>query len=92
VPVAAGVTAALVRDRLGAGPGRRRAAEDSAAVALAVASAVAVLGWLASGPVGPGRMADTGPTWWLVGAVTAAEIAVVTAATSGLLPVLRRER
>jgi hypothetical protein len=92
VPVAAGVTAALVRDRLGAGPGRRRAAEDSAAVALAVASAVAVLGWLASGPVGPGRMADTGPTWWLVGAVTAAEIAVATAATSALLPVLRRER
>lgn len=39
--------------------------------------AMAVLAGLASGPAGPGRMAEAGPTWWMLGPVAAAETALV---------------
>ena len=107
VPAAAGVLAGLVADRTAGrsavsaagradsepGAGRwSELAEASAGTGAVVGLAVAVLSWLASGPIGPGRMAHTGPTWWLVGLVAALEIAAGTAATRALLPVVRRSR
>ena len=52
-----------------------------------MAAAVTVLSLLASGPAGPGRLADTGPTWWATGLAAGLEVAVVMAAA---LLVLRR--
>ena len=80
VPAAAGVLAGLVADRTAGRsqvPGHgswRELAETSAGIGAAVGLGVAFLGWLASGSVGPGRMAVTGPTWWLVGLVAAVEV------------------
>ena len=51
------------------------------------AAAVTVLSLLASGPAGPGRLAETGPTWWVTGLAAGLEVAAVMAAA---LLVLRR--
>jgi hypothetical protein len=99
VPAAAGVLAGLVADRTTRrshgepGHGRwRELAETSAGVGGTVGLGTAVLAWLASGSMGPGRMAVAGPTWWLVGLVAALEVTVLTAATRAVLPVLRGRR
>jgi hypothetical protein len=91
VPAAAGLAAGLVAGRGEVRPWRRLA-EVAVGTGAAVGAAVAVLGWLASGAAGPGRMAETGPTWWAVGLAAALEVAVATAATAALLPVLRNHR
>ena len=88
VPAAAGVLAGLVADRRAVHGSWRQLAETSAGTGLVVGLGVALLAWLASGPAGPGRMAQTGPSWWLVGLVAALEVAVVTAATRALAPVV----
>jgi hypothetical protein len=62
-------------------------AEVSAVAGGLVAAAVAVLAVLASGPGGPGRLAETGPDWWAVAPVAGLEVAVVMAVT---LMALRR--
>jgi hypothetical protein len=82
VPVLAGVLAALLADRDGAEPaaGWRPLVETCATVGGLVAAAVGVLTLLASGPAGPGRLFQTGPTWWLVGPVAGLEVAAVMAA------------
>jgi integral membrane sensor domain MASE1 len=67
--------------------GWRPVAEASAVAGGLLAGAVAVLCLLASGPAGPGRLAETGPTWWLVAMLAGLEVAVVMAPT---LFVLRR--
>jgi hypothetical protein len=41
--------------------------------------------WLSAGPLGPGRMADLGPSAWQVGLAAALEIGVVAGVTSWLL-------
>ena len=98
VPAAAGVLAGLVADRTAGRsqvPGHgswRELAETSAGAGAVVGLGVALLGWLASGSVGPGRMAVTGPTWWLVGLVAAVEVTLLAAATRALLPVARGRR
>jgi hypothetical protein len=90
VPVAAGVVAALLCRRSGAGAvaGWRPVAEVSAVAGGLLAAAVAVLCLLASGPAGPGRLGETGPTWWLVAVPAGLEVAAVMAAT--LLALRRR--
>jgi hypothetical protein len=89
VPVAAGVLAGVLAHRSGAvaDDGWRPLAEVSAVAGGLVAAAVAVLALLASGPGGPGRLAETGPDWWAVAPVAGVEVAVVMAAA---LLVLRR--
>ena len=89
VPVAAGVLAGVLAHRSGAvaAEGWRPLAEVSAVAGGLVAAAVAVLALLASGPGGPGRLAETGPDWWAVAPVAGLEVAVVMAAA---LLVLRR--
>jgi hypothetical protein len=56
-----------------------------AALALGAGAVAGVLlgglGWLSAGALGPGRMSDVGPAGLLVGLATAAEVAVVAAAT-----------
>jgi uncharacterized protein DUF6350 len=44
-----------------------------------------VLAWLSAGPLGPGRMAQLGPSAWQVGLAAAAEVGVLAAATAWLL-------
>jgi hypothetical protein len=89
VPVAAGVLAALLSHRAGAvaGDGWRPTVAVCAVTGGLLAAALAVLSLLASGPAGPGRLGETGPTWWLVGPVGGLEVAAAMAAT---LVVLRR--
>ncbi len=89
VPMGAGVLAGVLAHRSGAvaDDGWRPLAEVSAVAGGLVAAAVAVLALLASGPGGPGRLAETGPDWWAVAPVAGLEVAVVMAAA---LVVLRR--
>jgi hypothetical protein len=65
--------------------GWRPVAELAGAVGGLVAAAVAVLALVAAGPAGPGRMAETGPTWWLVAPAAGLEVAAVMAVTAALL-------
>ena len=44
-----------------------------------------ILAWLSGGPVGPGRMAQVGPSAWHVGIAVAFEVGVLSAATTWLL-------
>jgi hypothetical protein len=90
LPVLAGLLGALLAHRAGSVPahGWRPVAEVSGVVGGLVAAAVAVLALLASGPAGPGRMVETGPTWWLVASLAGVEVAVLMAA--GLLVLRRR--
>jgi hypothetical protein len=90
VPLGAGVLAGLLAHRSEAvtGSGWRPLAEASAVAGGLVAAAVAVLALLASGPGGPGRLAETGPDWWAVAPVAGLEVAAVMAVT--LLVVRRR--
>ena len=89
VPMGAGVLAGVLAHRSGAvaDDGWRPLAEVSAVAGGLVAAVVAVLALLASGPGGPGRLAETGPDWWAVAPVAGLEVAVVMAAA---LLVLRR--
>ncbi|HZV25342.1 MAG TPA: DUF6350 family protein [Acidothermaceae bacterium] len=50
-----------------------------------------ILAWLSGGPVGPGRMAQVGPSAWHVGIAVTLEVGVLAAATTWLLG-WRRER
>jgi hypothetical protein len=89
VPLLAGVLAGLLAVRAGhpdAG-GWRALAELAGTIGGLVAAAVAVLCGFASGPAGPGRFAEVGPQWWLVGPAAGLEVAVAAAVT---LLVLRR--
>ncbi len=87
VPVAAGALAGLLahRSRAVSADGWRPLAEVVGMVGGLVAAAMAVLALLASGPGGPGRLAETGPQWWVVAPVAGLEIAVVAALTVFLL-------
>jgi hypothetical protein len=89
LPLGAGVLAGVLAQRSGAAAaeGWRPLAEVSAVAGGLVAAAVAVLAVLASGPGGPGRLAETGPDWWAVAPVAGLEVAVVMAVT---LMALRR--
>jgi hypothetical protein len=44
-----------------------------------------ILAWLSAGPLGPGRMAQLGPSAWRVGIAVAFEVGVLSAATTWLL-------
>jgi hypothetical protein len=57
----------------------RHLAEVSAATGGLAALALSLLAASASGPAGPGRLAEVGPAWWLVGLLAAVETASVTA-------------
>jgi hypothetical protein len=43
------------------------------------------LAWLSAGPLGPGRMAQLGPSAWRVGIAVALEVGVIAGATTWLL-------
>jgi hypothetical protein len=89
VPVAGGVLAGLLARRSPApvGGGWRAVAGTAGCAGALVAGAMAGLALVASGPAGPGRLAETGPAWWAVGPAAGLEVALVMAAT---LLVLRR--
>jgi LPXTG-motif cell wall-anchored protein len=89
VPVAGGLVAGHLCRRSGAVgvAGWRPVVGVSAGAGGVRGGAVAVLCLLASGPAGPGRLGETGPTWWLVAVLAGLEVAAVMAAT---LFVLRR--
>lgn len=53
--------------------------------------AMGILAWLSGGPVGPGRMAQVGPSAWHVGIAVLVEVGVLAATTTWLLG-WRRER
>ena len=89
VPLLAGVLAGVLAVRTGhpdAG-GWRPVAELAGTTGGLVSAAVAVLCGFASGPAGPGRFAEVGPQWWLVGPAAGVEVAVAAAVA---LLVLRR--
>jgi hypothetical protein len=81
VPLGAGALAAVLagRGRAVVGDGWRPAVELCAVTGALVAAVVGVLSLLASGPAGPGRLAETGPTWWLVAPLGGLEVAAVMA-------------
>jgi len=94
-PIAAGLLAGwlLARARVHTpnadGPWWERQRLMDAAWGLA-AGAVAgllmgILAWLSGGPVGPGRMAQVGPSAWHVGIAVTFEVGVLAAATTWLL-------
>jgi len=78
VPLLAGVLAGLLAVRAGepGAGGWRPTAELAGTTGALVASAVAVLCGFASGPAGPGRLAEVGPHWWLVGPAAGVSVAV----------------
>jgi hypothetical protein len=49
---------------------------DAGLTSLLAGAGWAVLGWLSSGPAGPGRLATFGPVGWLVGGAVLVEVAV----------------
>lgn len=61
------------------------AARLAGSVGVLVAAAASILAALSAGAAGPGRLAHTGPTWWLVGPVAGAEVAVAMMLTLVLL-------
>lgn len=61
---------------------RRPAALTAAASGVGAGLVLALAGWLAGGPVGPGRLAVTGPSPWQVGLAAALELAPVGAAVA----------
>lgn len=86
VAAAAGVVAGLLVDRAA-----RREVADPVGSWRALLQVSALTGGLAgagagllaggsAGPAGPGRLAHTGPTWWWVALLAAAEVAVAVAA------------
>jgi hypothetical protein len=89
LPVAAGAVAGwwILRRRPEA-PWRPVLA-DAGLTALLAGAGWAVLGWLSSGPAGPGRLATFGPVGWLVGGAVLVEVAVGGLLTIGLGLVVR---
>jgi hypothetical protein len=92
LPVAAGVVAGSALAM------RRRAspvslAADAVACALAAGGVFLVLAWLSGGPIGPGRLAVSGPAPWVVGLAVAVEVGLgagLAVASAVLLPDARR--
>jgi hypothetical protein len=88
VPVVAGLVAAVLLQRCTGRPGAKAPAtwrsvlEVSGAIGVGVALATGALAAAAAGAAGPGRMAETGPTWWLVGPAAGLEVAAVVAAAA----------
>lgn len=89
VPVLAGAVAGLVVVPRLAVRGWR-AAGEAALLGPCVGVTVAVLAWLAGGPVGGGRLAVVGPSPWRVGLAAALEVAAGAAAATAVL-VRRRD-
>jgi hypothetical protein len=55
------------------------------AAGAAAGAVMGVLAWLSGGSLGPGRMAQLGPSAWRVGFAVAVEVGLLAAATSWLL-------
>jgi len=95
VPIAAGLLAGwlLARSRVPAptthGPWWERLRLLDAAFGLAAGAVAAllmgILAWLSAGPLGPGRMAQLGPSAWRVGIAVMLEVGLPAAATTWLL-------
>lgn len=85
-PVLLGVLAGrrLLRDRGGVPGGWAAAGRDVALTGLVTGGLAAVLAWVASGPAGPGRLAEVGPQGWAVGAAVGVEVAVGCAVALGV--------
>lgn len=99
VPVVAGVGAGFVVRRESARPappvrypltGWRTDLRAAGLTGLLTGAALALLTAFATGPAGPGRMADVGPDWWAVGLAAGAEVAAVAAVTLLALRILSR--
>jgi hypothetical protein len=76
VVVACGAVGGVLLARRDAGAGWRALAVDGAALVVGVALVVLLVGVAASGSAGPGRLADVGPSAWLLAGVVALEVAV----------------
>jgi hypothetical protein len=85
VPVLAGVVAGIrINRRVPTSTPALDVLLVVAVTAMLSGLAWAVLGWLASGPAGPGRLARMGPSGWQVGLVVAAEVGLGAVLTVGL--------
>jgi hypothetical protein len=84
-PVVAGLVGAVLLHRAAGRPGApdlsswRAVLAAAGATGAAVAVATGLLAAVSAGSAGPGRMADTGPTWWAVGPLAGLEVAAVVA-------------
>lgn len=81
-PVLAGPVIGAVVARRSPDLQRRQAALTAAASGVGVGLLLGLSGWLAGGPVGPGRLAVTGPSPWQVALAAALELAPVAAAVA----------
>lgn len=81
-PLLAGAVIGAVVVRRSAGLQRRRAALTAAASGVGTGLVLGLAGWLSGGPVGPGRLAVTGPSPWQVALAAALELAPVAAAVA----------
>ncbi|MBX0301067.1 hypothetical protein K2F54_13910 [Cryobacterium sp. 1639] len=95
VPVLVGfVVAVLVRQRLDTRPnaphGTVRMLSTGALIGVVSGVLLGLLAWWSAGAMGPGRLADVGPTPLLVGALTVVEVGI--AAALGMLVGGRRAR
>lgn len=79
LPVAAGVVAGVIVERSAPSAGVREAAAAGAGTGGLVGLAVAVLCAFASGPVGPGRLAEVGASPLVCGLAAAVEVGAVAA-------------
>jgi hypothetical protein len=73
LPVLAGVAAGWLIMRRDPGPART-ALIDAGLTGVLAGICWSVLGWLSSGPVGPGRLAELGPSGWQLGLATMVEV------------------
>lgn len=92
VGVVAGAVAGtwLARRPSPAGPWWRTLLLDAATCGALAGAGAALLGWLASGSAGPGRLAEVGPVGWAVGLAVALEV-FAGCAVAGLVLRLRRQ-
>jgi hypothetical protein len=84
LPVLAGVGAGGLLLRADREAGVTELLRDAGLTALLVGTAWALLGWLAGGPAGPGRLATLGPSPWQLGAAATLEVGVGAALAVGL--------
>jgi hypothetical protein len=94
VPFLAGAVAGLLVVRIrGAAAGRWSAVGDTVLAGVGAGAGLAVLGWLAGGGIGPGRLGATGPRAIEAGAVFAVEVmvgALVAVGVRAMIPTRQR--
>lgn len=84
VPLVAGVAAGLLAVTRAPGSRAEQAALRGLYAGLVAGLVIGVLSWLSGGSLGPGRLAQLGPTGWLIGSTVAVQVGVIAAVTAWL--------